>query len=88
MLKYEKIWPPAIPYKLLPKKGKKAKKNGKLEKKDDESESDKEDNTKYQMFEVKFDPDDPDSDGYTQKVAVFGDGHPEEWVEEGDHWIV
>jgi len=52
----------------------------KSEKKDDESKSDKEDNTKYQTFEVKFDPDDPDSDGYVQKVAIFEGGHPEEWV--------
>jgi len=76
-----KIWLPAIPYKPLPKNGKKGKKIGISEKRDDESESDKDNSTKYCTLEVvKFDPDDPDSDGYMQKVAVFEDGHPEEWV--------
>jgi len=77
MLKYEKIWPPAIPYTPLPKKGKKPVKKAN----NNSAESDSDDKeVKYRSFEVKFDPSDKKSDGYTQKVAVFEDGHPEEWV--------
>jgi len=76
MVKYKKIWPPAIPYKPLPKKGKKMTKTNTNE---DDTDTDEED-TRYWSFEVKFDPDNKESDGYMQKVAVFEDGHPEDWV--------
>ena len=65
-----RAFPPAIPYQTPKKKGKNAK-----EQKDDDSD----DESRYRKIQIKFNIDDPKSDGAEWKVPVFDHGTPEEW---------
>ena len=48
--------------------------------KDNSDDEDDEDGTRYRTFNIPLDPNDEDGETYKQKVAVFDEGNPEEWV--------
>ena len=73
----EKMWPPPIPFA----KARSSKSKTTTKEKTSSASADDDDKTAYLTVEIKFNPDDEDSQTYEEKIRKYkGNKKPEQWV--------